>query len=178
MLQDKDHDRVEQIASMLGLRRVGWIFSHPPRAKGIIMTPSEIATAAHMQNTYGEQVVTLILSVNEKGEGNLEAFQVSDQAMRLQSKGAFIASLNTSSPTETAGPESGASASGTKAKLREAVFVEGSLPSKLTMQRFAEIGVEVKVETTRPTPFEVAEALVREMRAGCPFELQRGALRT
>eukprot|EP01113_Clastostelium_recurvatum_P015120 TRINITY_DN18347_c0_g1_i1.p1 TRINITY_DN18347_c0_g1~~TRINITY_DN18347_c0_g1_i1.p1 ORF type:complete len:416 (+),score=129.08 TRINITY_DN18347_c0_g1_i1:571-1818(+) len=184
MLQDKDMDRVEQIASMLGLRRVGWIFSHPPRSKGIIMTPSEIATAAYLQNTYGNQAVTLILSVNEKGEGNLEAFQVSDQAMKLQSKGSFVASVGVPMTGQTAptGAESGSAGSGTKAMLREAVFVEGAetreadtsffivtVPVKSAGEKGGILGADFPVENRDPAQASSDVKVHMMHMAGKPF---------
>jgi nuclear protein localization family protein 4 len=88
MLPDPDKDRVESIASMLGLQRVGWIFSHPKR--DYVMSSAEIIRAAELQNQSGAGFVTLILSFNEKNVGNLEAFQVSDQALKLQREGMFL----------------------------------------------------------------------------------------
>jgi len=106
-LPDPDDDRVETIASLLGLRRVGWIFSHP--ARKYVMSATEIQKAAELQSKYGERFVTLILSVNEKGQGNLEAFQVSEQAIKLQQTNSFL-------PPET--PD--------KCRFRTPVYVEGA----------------------------------------------------
>jgi len=107
MLPDPDGDRVESIASMLGLQKVGWIFSHPKR--DYVMSSAEIIRATEMQNASGPGFVTLILSFNEKNVGNLEAFQLSDQALKLQREGMFVESPNPA-----------------KLQVRQPVIVEGS----------------------------------------------------
>eukprot|EP00026_Physarum_polycephalum_P006987 Phypoly_transcript_07040.p1 GENE.Phypoly_transcript_07040~~Phypoly_transcript_07040.p1 ORF type:complete len:525 (+),score=46.80 Phypoly_transcript_07040:86-1660(+) len=107
ILPDPDEDRVEKIASLLGFTRVGWIFSHPARA--YVMSSTEIQRAAEFQIKYGERFVTLILSVNEKGQGNLEAFQVSDQAVKLAQQNMFLPSTDL-----------------TKCRFQNPVYVEGA----------------------------------------------------
>jgi nuclear protein localization family protein 4 len=107
MLSDPDEDRVEKIASLLGFTRVGWIFSHP--ARSYVMSSVEIRRAAEFQIKYGERFVTLILSVNEKGQGNLEAFQVSDQAVKLAQQNTFLPSDDPA-----------------KCRFRQPVYVEGA----------------------------------------------------
>lgn len=106
-LQDPDEDRVEKIASLLGLARVGWVFSHPVRK--YVMSSAEIQKAAEFQSKFGDRFVTLILSVNEKGQGNLEAFQVSDQAVTLSQQDSFL-------PSEDPA----------KCKFKQPVYVEGA----------------------------------------------------
>lgn len=90
LLPDPDDDRVETIASLLGLKRVGWIFSHPSRK--YVMSSTEVQKTAEFQSKYGDRFVTLILSINEKGQGNLEAFQVSDQAVKLHQTNNYLPS--------------------------------------------------------------------------------------
>ncbi|EFA83448.1 nuclear protein localization 4 [Heterostelium album PN500] len=108
LLEDKSIDKIESLASLLGMTRVGWIFSHPSRK--YVMSSSEILQAANYQNKFGNSFVTLILSVNSEGNSNLEAFQVSDQAMKLEKTGEFQS--NQSEPTIC--------------KLKSPVLVEGS----------------------------------------------------
>eukprot|EP01132_Coremiostelium_polycephalum_P005334 gene5334-6654_t len=104
----KQNDKVESLANLLGKVRVGWIFSHPSRK--YIMSSSEIIQAAHFQNKYSPSFITLILSINNEGQSNLEAFQVSDQALKLEKTGEF--SNNQPEPS--------------KCKLKSPVFEEGS----------------------------------------------------
>lgn len=107
LLPDPDDDRVETIASLLGLKRVGWIFSHPSRK--YVMSSAEVQKTAEFQSKYGDRFVTLILSINEKGQGNLEAFQVSDQAVKLHQTNNFVPSDDPS-----------------KLQFRTPVYVEGA----------------------------------------------------
>jgi len=108
LLTDPDEDRVDKIASLLGMAKVGWIFSHP--ARKYVMSSTEIQKAAELQNKHGDRFVTLILSVNEKGQGNLEAFQVSDQATKLSQLNMFLPSLDDPA----------------KCRFRQPVYVEGA----------------------------------------------------
>jgi nuclear protein localization family protein 4 len=34
LLEDPQQERVTTLANLLGLKKVGWIFAHPPREKG------------------------------------------------------------------------------------------------------------------------------------------------
>ncbi|KAN0019239.1 hypothetical protein ACTFIU_002444 [Dictyostelium citrinum] len=108
LLPDPLADKIESMASMLGLTRVGWIFSHPSRK--YTMSSTEIIQAAAYQNKYGPSFVTLILSVNSDGQSNMEAFQVSDQALKLEKTAEFLATQ----------PDP------TKCKLKSPVFEEGT----------------------------------------------------
>eukprot|EP01133_Synstelium_polycarpum_P007716 gene7716-9037_t len=63
MLEDKSIDKIESLA--------------------------KITQAAQYQNKFGKSFVTLILSINSEGNSNLEAFQVSDQALKLEKTGDF-----------------------------------------------------------------------------------------
>ncbi len=40
LLEDPLEEKVEQLAQLLGLRKVGWIFGHPPREQGFVMNSS------------------------------------------------------------------------------------------------------------------------------------------
>ena len=40
---------VDMIAESLGLKKVGWIFGHPPREDGYIFSGDEVLTAAELQ---------------------------------------------------------------------------------------------------------------------------------
>lgn len=87
-LEDPNEEVVEQLAEMLGLKRVGWIFGHPPREKGFQMTSSEILMAAELQLEAADGVektpfVTVKVSVGEDGNASFEAFQVSLQCMQM-----------------------------------------------------------------------------------------------
>ncbi len=57
---DPDLDTAESIANMLGLQRVGWIFSHP--ARSYFMSSAEVMKTAELQNKAGPGFVTLVMS--------------------------------------------------------------------------------------------------------------------
>lgn len=49
LLEDPRAERVEELAAALGLKKVGWIFAHPPREKGFVFSGLEVLTAAAEQ---------------------------------------------------------------------------------------------------------------------------------
>lgn len=96
--------RAHKIAGHLGLRFVGWIFAHPPRAH--TFTINEITTAAQLhahaldadEAEEGEKLarrfVTLKARLVVEGEAiegvaTVEAYQMTDQCVDLVRKGAF-----------------------------------------------------------------------------------------
>jgi nuclear protein localization family protein 4 len=93
-LEDPDEDKVEELASMLGLKRVGWIFGHPPREEGFQMSSSEILMAAELQLEAAQGVaptpfVTVKVSVGDDGNASFEAFQLSQQCMEMVAESAL-----------------------------------------------------------------------------------------
>lgn len=44
LLEDPRAERVEELAAALRLKRVGWIFAHPPREKGFVFSGLEVLT--------------------------------------------------------------------------------------------------------------------------------------
>lgn len=94
LLEDPQEDAVAALAALLGLRRVGWIFAHPPREKDFIMSGEETIRAAMEQLEAAQGVaktpfVSVRVTVNEKGESNFEAYQVSLQCMAMVAEGAL-----------------------------------------------------------------------------------------
>ncbi|KAL9653363.1 hypothetical protein ABK040_001999 [Willaertia magna] len=80
------NDRADALASMLGLKKVGWIFSHDGQREYPLLGP-EIIKAAEYQSKFGPSFVTVTVSPNEEGEIIFEAFQVSKQCVQLWEKG-------------------------------------------------------------------------------------------
>jgi len=103
LLPDPTEPHVDAIASHLNLRRVGWIFGHPPRDDALQLTSSEILTAAELQLEDADGVeetpfvtVKVTQGTSAKGEGDngggdvsFEAFQVSQQCMAMVAEGAL-----------------------------------------------------------------------------------------
>lgn len=109
LLDDPLQDRVNIITDMLGLKKVGWIFSHPPREKGFNFSAQEIIVTAEQQLEAANGVedtpfvtVKVTITVDENGnqvinpttqvpEMSCEAFQVSKQCMEMTAEGVLIA---------------------------------------------------------------------------------------
>lgn len=86
-LNDPLETRVDQLSSLLGMHRVGWIFSHNGQNRPHSLINEDILKMAKMQSKYGEKFVTVVVSPNEKFQAKFEAFQVSKQCVSLYEKG-------------------------------------------------------------------------------------------
>eukprot|EP00600_Ochromonadales_sp_CCMP1393_P007567 CAMPEP_0174969530 /NCGR_PEP_ID=MMETSP0004_2-20121128/8816_1 /TAXON_ID=420556 /ORGANISM="Ochromonas sp., Strain CCMP1393" /LENGTH=436 /DNA_ID=CAMNT_0016219035 /DNA_START=117 /DNA_END=1428 /DNA_ORIENTATION=- len=92
LLEDPREEIVEGIAGMLGLTKVGWIFSHPTREKGFHFSGAEIMFAAEQQLEAAQGVgdtpfVTMKLTIDETSQISVEAYQVSKQCMEMVAEG-------------------------------------------------------------------------------------------
>jgi len=139
-------DQVDAIANMLGLQKVGWIFSHAARKQ--ILTATEIVQAAQLQNACGAQFVTLTLSLNEQGLSNLEAFQVSDQCLKLEKEGKLSASENPNICTV----QDGAVVEGAETTNVDCHFFLINVPVASKKEPF--FGVEFPIENREPAQSE------------------------
>jgi nuclear protein localization family protein 4 len=87
-LEDPLEEKVEDIAKLLGLQKVGWIFGHPPRQDGIVLTAAEVIMAAELQLEAADGLeetsfVTIKVGQGKDGNVGVEAFQVSQQCMAM-----------------------------------------------------------------------------------------------
>ena len=94
VLDDPNEDRIDALATQLGLRRVGWIFGHPPREAGFQMSAAEVIMAAEYQLEAAGGVeptpfVSVKVTVGDDGNVSFEAFQVSRQCMEMAAEGAL-----------------------------------------------------------------------------------------
>merc|ERR1711874_945045 len=108
ILPDPKEDIIEEIATNLGLRRVGWIFTDLVPLPGVggkvkcyrggethFLSSQEIITAASYQNNFpnkskhtdegvfGSKFVTICVTGNKDNEIHMEGYQVSNQCMAL-----------------------------------------------------------------------------------------------
>lgn len=94
VLDDPKADTVEALAGLLGLKRVGWIFAHPPREEGFLFSSAEVITAATLQLEAADGIndtpfVTVKVTADEDGSAHFDAFQVSKQCMEMVAEGAL-----------------------------------------------------------------------------------------
>jgi nuclear protein localization family protein 4 len=99
-LEDPMEDTVEQIAQMCGLQKVGWIFGHPPREAGFVLSAAEVIMAAELQLEAAGGVeetpfVTVKVTTGKDGNVSVEAFQVSQQCMAMAAEEALEVGPNT-----------------------------------------------------------------------------------
>lgn len=87
-LDDPNETVVEEIATMLGWKRVGWILGHESREKGFVLSSAEVIMAAELQLEAAGGVnetpfCTIVVSPAPDGTVSVEAFQVSQQCMAM-----------------------------------------------------------------------------------------------
>jgi nuclear protein localization family protein 4 len=82
--------RADALASLLDMKPVGWIFSHNGDRE-VPLLALEILRAAELQSKYGKTFVTVVVSPNEEGRLEFEAYQVSKQCVELYEKGLLSA---------------------------------------------------------------------------------------
>eukprot|EP00164_Ancoracysta_twista_P000202 GFYU01000293.1.p1 GENE.GFYU01000293.1~~GFYU01000293.1.p1 ORF type:complete len:614 (-),score=197.83 GFYU01000293.1:291-2132(-) len=105
-LDDAEMEEIDEVASLFGLERVGFIFTDLRTdrqgqlvksrfAEKYLLTGHEMALMAKMQadhpnvtkksknNRFGSKFVTVLLSGTEEGSADIEAYQVSDQCASL-----------------------------------------------------------------------------------------------
>jgi nuclear protein localization protein 4 homolog len=98
-LEDPNEEKVEQLAQMLGLQKVGWIFGHAPRQDGFVMNNAEVIMAAEFQLESAGGVeetpfVTVKVTQGKDGHVSVEAFQVSQQCMAMVAEEALEIDTN------------------------------------------------------------------------------------
>jgi nuclear protein localization family protein 4 len=96
---DPMEETVNNVANMLGLTKVGWIFGHPPREEGFQMSAAEIIMAAELQLECAGGIeptpfVTVKVTAGDDGNVSFEAFQVSKQCMEMVAEEALTIGEN------------------------------------------------------------------------------------
>ncbi|XP_002157402.1 nuclear protein localization protein 4 homolog isoform X1 [Hydra vulgaris] len=119
LLEDNHDEFVEILASYMGLRRVGWIFTdllpdeensglvkHLRHSKSHFLSAQECITAAHFQNKYpnscrdssagkfGSKFVTVSVSGHEDKHIHYDGWQVSNQCMALVRDGCLVPTID------------------------------------------------------------------------------------
>jgi nuclear protein localization family protein 4 len=83
---EKLDEKVDELAGLLGMKRVGWIFSHAG-GRDYLLSGEEVLKAAALQSKYGSSFVTVVVAPDAEGMTHFEAFQVSKQCVDLYEKG-------------------------------------------------------------------------------------------
>ena len=78
-----------QIANLFGMTCCGMAISHSPNEK-YPMSAYMVRLAAHYQNLFGEYFTTLVVMPKSASDVVIEAYQVSDIAMRLEKEDYFV----------------------------------------------------------------------------------------
>jgi len=100
ILDDPNEVRVNLLAEMLGLKKVGWIFAHPTREKGFQFSGPEIIAAAEQQLIAAQGIedtpfITLKAYFDiELNQPTVEAYQVTKQTMEMVAEGVLGVSKN------------------------------------------------------------------------------------
>ncbi len=96
ILEDPKQAEVDKIAGYLKIRKVGWIFCHPPRAKDFMLSHWEVLQAAEEQLFAANGVedtpfVTMRCTIGEQGP-EVSAVRVSKLCMAMAAEGAILPS--------------------------------------------------------------------------------------
>jgi len=94
LLEDPREEQVDRLVDMLGLRKVGWVYAHPPREEGFLMSAKEIMFAGYQQLEAADGVnrtpfVSIRMSPDESGSSSVDALQVTLQCMDMVAEGAL-----------------------------------------------------------------------------------------
>lgn len=93
----EDEKVADVVAEALGWRKVGWIYSQSTKEREYICSAEEICQMASIQEEMGETAVTAVVALfppdpddpETAPEVHVEAFQVSEQCVKLWSEGWF-----------------------------------------------------------------------------------------
>lgn len=85
VLPDAREVKVDKMAALLGLKRVGLIITHPPRnSDEIILAGKELMLLAREQSRFGDHCVLVAVSPNPQTQQiNAQAWQATEQCVRL-----------------------------------------------------------------------------------------------
>jgi nuclear protein localization family protein 4 len=95
LLEDPREARVEAIARGLGLRKVGFLFSHPPGRAGYTLSAPEIIYAGEqaLEATAGlmDSAFVIIKCTSEQGSASFDAFSLTPQCLEMVAEDALLA---------------------------------------------------------------------------------------
>lgn len=99
LADDSQESLVEALAGMLGLQKVGWVVAHPAREEGFHFSYSEVMMAAEQQLEAAQGIedtpfVTVKVTIDEKSQSIVEAYQVSKQCMEMAAEGVLEPSVH------------------------------------------------------------------------------------
>lgn len=102
LLEDEHAPHLNAVAELLGLERVGVIFSHPPRDKSVVFSAPEVFMAARAQqeaNAAGRPFVAVkVTGAPETGDTAVEAFELTELGLDMITRDAVA--LHPEKPTQ------------------------------------------------------------------------------
>lgn len=72
----KEEHNVEFLAKVFGWRCLGWIFAQSNKERNYILSAEEVCQMAAVQDEFGSDAVTGVVSMSTDGDVHFEAFQV------------------------------------------------------------------------------------------------------
>ncbi len=72
----EEEDRVKFLAEVFGWRCLGWIFAQSRKERNYILSAEEVGQMAAVQDEFGSDAVTGVVSMSTDGDVHFEAFQV------------------------------------------------------------------------------------------------------
>ena len=72
----EEEGRVNFLARIFGWRCLGWIFAQSNKEREYILSAEEVGQMAAVQDEFGEDAVTGVVSISPDGDVHFEAFQV------------------------------------------------------------------------------------------------------
>ena len=72
----EEEGRVRYLAEIFGWRCLGWIFAQSKKEREYILSAEEVGQIAAVQDEFGEDAVTGVVSMSTDGDVHFEAFQV------------------------------------------------------------------------------------------------------
>jgi len=105
ILSDEEHlkeqEAVDAITTLLGLTRVGWILARRDSDEGFTLASWELLKAAEFQKSIDFPFLSVVVSLNEEKQTQIEAYALSDQYMDMYKHKHFLPASAQKDPTHS-----------------------------------------------------------------------------